>query len=140
MANEKIKGLGFHHISLYAADFDAAYKFYTEGLGLKLHATWGEGNGKIAMLDFGDGTILELFAGGPSNPAANARYIHLALRADDVEGAYQTALAAGAKTKSAPKVVPLASSPAKMTLQCAFVYGPMGEELEFFKVLSVENV
>lgn len=45
-------------------DFDASFKFYTEGLGMKFYTSWGEGNGKIAMLDLGDGGILELFAGG----------------------------------------------------------------------------
>ena len=49
MANEIIKGMGFHHVALKAVDFDAALKFYTEGLGMKFYTTWGEGNGKIAM-------------------------------------------------------------------------------------------
>ena len=62
MANEIIKGMGFHHVALKAADYESAYKFYTEGLGMKLYATWGEGDGRAAMLDLGDGGILELFA------------------------------------------------------------------------------
>ena len=44
-----------------------------------------------------------------------------------------TALAAGAKPKIAPKVAPLTSAPVRLTLNCAFVYGPSGEELEFFQ-------
>ena len=54
MANEIIKGMGFHHIALKALDFDAALKFYTEGLGMKFYTSWGEGEKKIAMLDLGD--------------------------------------------------------------------------------------
>ena len=57
------------------------------------------------------------------------------MNVDDVDAAYETALAAGAKPKSAPVVVPLDSYPVKLTLNCAFVYGPAGEELEFFKIL-----
>ena len=38
-------------------------------------------------------------------------------------------------TKIYPKVVPLDSEPYKMSINIAFVYGPSGEELEFFKEL-----
>ena len=138
MANEIIKGMGFHHIALKAADFDGAFKFYTEGLGMKFYTAWGEGDGKIAMLDLGDGGILELFAGGTEESEANQRYIHFAVKVDDVDAAYATAIKAGAKPKMEPKVVPVGSSPVNLTLNCAFVYGPCGEELEFFKVVSAE--
>ena len=138
MANEIIKGMGFHHVALQAADYDAAYRFYTEGLGMRLYSTWGEGSGRIAMLDLGDGGILELFACGQEAPAACPRYIHFAMKVDDVDAAYEAALKAGAKPKSEPKVVPLDSKPVKLTLNCAFVYGPGGEELEFFKIVAAE--
>lgn len=138
MANEIIKGMGVHHIALKAVDFDAALKFYTEGLGMKFYTSWGEGDNKIAMLDIGDGVILELFAGGSADMHP-AQYIHFAMKVDDVDAAYETALKAGAKPKSAPNVVPVNSAPVKLTLNCAFVYGPSGEELEFFRVLSAEE-
>ena len=136
MANELIKGMGFHHIALKAVDFDASLKFYTEGLGMKFYTQWGEGDGRIAMLDLGDGGILELFAGGAEG--ANTNYIHFAMKVDDVDAAYATALAAGAKPKSEPKVVPLNSAPVKLTLNCGFVYGPSGEELEFFRIVEAK--
>jgi len=138
MANKIISGMGFHHVALRAADFENAYKFYTEGLGLELYSTWGEGNGRIAMLDLGDGGILELFAGGTEEAEANQRYIHFAVKVDDVDAAYAAAIKAGAKPKSEPKVVPLDSHPVKLTLNCGFVYGPCGEELEFFKVIEAK--
>ena len=124
MANEIVSGMGFHHVALKAHNFDASLKFFTEGLGMKFFTMWGEG----------DGSILELFAGGPEE-AGEGRYIHYAMKVDDVDAAYNTAMAAGAKPKTAPKVVPLDSHPVKLTLNCAFVYGPSGEELEFFKIL-----
>ena len=138
MANEIVKGMGFHHAALAANNFEEAYKFYTEGLGMKLYATWGEGKGQIAMLDMGDGGILELFACGCDSEVKNPPYMHLALKVDDVDAAYETALKAGAKPKSAPKVVPLNSTPKKLTLNCGFVYGPSGEEVEFFRVVAAE--
>lgn len=135
MANKIISGLGFHHIALKAYNFEESYKFYTEGLGMAPVAGWGEGDGRIQMLDMGDGTILELFAGG-SEHAEVGRYIHLAMKCDDVDAAFEAALKAGAKVKSEPRTVPLDAQPKPMTLRVAFVYGPSGEELEFFKVVD----
>ena len=137
MANDIIKGMGFHHVALKTADLDASIAFY-EKLGMKFYTSWGEGDGRIAMLDFGDGGILELFAGGNADPQDNPKYIHFALRVDDVDAAYAKALEAGAKPKSEPKVVPLDSKPVKLTLNCGFVYGPSGEELEFFRIVKAE--
>lgn len=136
MANEIIKGMGFHHIALRATDFEASLKFY-QALGMKFYTQWGEGDGRIAMLDLGDGGILELFAGAPADMKPG-QYIHFAMKVDDVDAAYETALKIGAKPKSAPKVVPLASAPVKLTLNCGFVYGPDGEELEFFRILEAK--
>ncbi len=138
MANEIIKGMDFRHIALAAVDFEKSLKFYTEGLGMKLYAIWGEGDGRIAMLDMGEGGIVELFAGGKPAERKKSGYIHLALRADDVDAAYKRALEYGAEEKSAPNVVPLNSTPVKLTLNCGFVYGPSGEEIEFFRVISAE--
>ena len=137
MANEIIKGMGFHHSALKVRDLDEAIAFY-EKLGMKFYTSWGDGNGRIAMMDFGDGGILELFAGGNDNETVDAKYIHLALRVDDVDEAYGIALKAGAKPKSEPRVVPLDSKPVKLTLNCGFVFGPSGEEVEFFRVVSAE--
>ena len=137
MANEIIKGMGFHHSALKVRDLDEAIAFY-EKLGMKFYTSWGEGNGRIAMMDFGDGGILELFAGGNDNETVDSKYIHLALRVDDVDEAYGIALKAGAKPKSEPRVVPLDSKPVKLTLNCGFVFGPSGEEVEFFRVVSAE--
>ena len=137
MANDIIKGMGFHHVALKTPDLDASIAFY-EKLGMKFYTSWGEGDGRVAMMDFGDGGILELFAGGNDNETVDAKYIHLALRVDDVDEAYGIALKAGAKPKSEPRVVPLDSKPVKLTLNCGFVFGPSGEEVEFFRVVSAE--
>ena len=64
MANEIIKGMGFHHVALKATNFEESLKFFTEGLGMKFYTQWGEGDGRIAMLDLGDGGILELLLAG----------------------------------------------------------------------------
>ena len=132
--NKKITGMGFHHIALKAADFEKSLDFYTNGLGMTPVLSWGEGNGRITMLDMGNGDIVELFAGGGDEFAKVGKYIHFAMGVDDVDAAYDAAIAAGAVSKTAPKDAPLNSQPYKVTLRVAFVYGPDGEELEFFKM------
>lgn len=135
MANEKIKGMGFHHIGLKVADFEKSVDFYENGLGMKKFASWGEGDGRVQMLDLGDGGILELFAGGGDHLSNSGKWVHFAMKVDDVDAAYATALAAGAESLIPPKVVPLDAKPEKLTLNIAFVKGPDGEELEFFKLI-----
>ena len=54
MANEKICGIGFHHIGLKTKDLARSVAFY-EALGMKEIVRWGEGEKEIVMLDIGDG-------------------------------------------------------------------------------------
>lgn len=61
MANEIIKGMGFHHMALYVSDFDKSLSFYQK-LGMKVYTAWGQGADRIALLDTGDGSMLEVFA------------------------------------------------------------------------------
>lgn len=132
MANEIIKGMGFHHIGLKAANFEKSLAFY-KALGLKEVVRWGEGEKTIAMLDLGDGGRIELFANGGDEFAECGKWVHFAVCVEDVEHAYNVALAAGATPHIAPKVVPLDSSPEKISINIAFVKGPDGEQVEFFK-------
>ena len=94
MANEIIKGMGFHHMALYVSDFDKSLAFYQK-LGMKVYTAWGEGANRIALLDTGDGTMLEVFAKPGQEFAAQGRWQHLALHVENVESALQTALSAG---------------------------------------------
>lgn len=132
MANDIIKGMGFHHIGLKAADFEKSLAFY-KALGLKEVVRWGEGEKTIAMLDIGDGGRIELFANGGDEFAECGKWVHFAMKVDDVQKAYDTAIAAGATPHILPKVVPLDSTPEKIIINIAFVKGPDGEQVEFFK-------
>jgi catechol 2,3-dioxygenase-like lactoylglutathione lyase family enzyme len=132
MANDIIKGMGFHHIGLKVADFAKSRAMYN-ALGMKEICGWGEGDSEIIMFDLGDGGRLELFAGGGDFLSKEGKWLHFAMKVDDVDAAYETALKAGFAPKTAPKVVPLNSWPAPISINIAFVVGPDGEELEFFK-------
>ena len=131
MENTVIKGAGFHHLALYASDFDKTMDFYLKGLSCGYVRGWGEGKGRVAMIDFGGGNLLEVFAKGSSAEQQNARFIHLAIATTDPDGAYEAALKAGAKPVDPPKDVAIqAEEP--MPVRIAFVKGPDDEILEFF--------
>ncbi len=135
--NNKIPGMTTAHLALKASDFEKSLKFYTD-IGMEPYVSWGEGDSHIALLKFGNGGMLELFAGGKKSEGDSGdagKYIHFAYQVEDVDAAYKTALDAGATSKIAPKIVHLDSKPEKISINICFVYGPDGEELEFFKVV-----
>jgi catechol 2,3-dioxygenase-like lactoylglutathione lyase family enzyme len=133
MANKKISGAAFHHVALRTTDLERSVKFY-KALGMEEIVRWGEGTFEIVMLDIGDGGRIELFANRGVDYPAEGRWQHFAISVDDVVAAYELALSLGAKPLIAPKIAPLDDArPAPMSIQVAFVEGPDGEQLEFFK-------
>jgi len=57
---------GFHHVAIRAVDFDETIRFYTEGLGFRVHFPFSV-PGRIdraAFLDAGDGRFIEVFGPG----------------------------------------------------------------------------
>lgn len=124
--------MGFHHIALKCKDIEKSLAMY-RALGMTEVVRWGEGEKLIVMLDVGDGGRIELFANGSDEFAENGKWQHFALCVDDVDAAYERALAAGFVPHVLPKTVPLESSPDKITINVAFVKGPDGEQLEFFR-------
>ncbi|MCQ2431582.1 MAG: VOC family protein [Clostridia bacterium] len=132
MANKVISGCGFHHIGLKVKDYEKSIAMY-RALGFEEIVGWGEGDHEIRMFDLGDGGRLELFAGGGDFLSETGKWLHFAMKADDVEAAYNKAIEVGFKPKTAPKLVALDSRPEKISIMCAFVVGNDGEELEFFK-------
>ena len=135
MANEIIRGMKFHHIALMAKDYEKSKAFY-RALGLKELVSWGSGADAVCMLDLGDGGRIELFARGDDSYSESGKWLHFAVQVDDVEAAYACALAAGAESLTPPKIAHPDSHPYAMTLHIAFVKGPDGEQIEFFKELK----
>ena len=129
-SNDAIGGGAFHHVAIQVADFDAAVRFYTEGLGFTEKVRWGDGDGRAIMLDGGDGTCVELFAGGDADLPA-APILHIALCTDDVDAAIARVRAAGAEITVEPKDVDIPSDP-PLPVRIAFCKAPTGETIEFF--------
>lgn len=132
MINSKIENVGIHHIALAASNFEKSMKFYTEGLGLSQTAIWGEGDRRVALLDIGNGVCIELFANGTKEVQMDAKFVHLAFSTTDPDSAFKNALDAGATSHREPMDVTIESEP-PMPVRIAFVKGPDGELLEFFK-------
>ena len=123
---------GFHHIGLKCADIDKSIAMY-EALGMKEVMRWGEGDGLVVMLDLGDGGRLEMFANGSDEFSPNGKWIHFALKVTDVEAVYRQALEIGFTSRMEPTILPLSTKPEPTPVHIAFVYGPDGEQIEFFK-------
>ena len=140
MSNDIIKGLGYAHMAIAAKDFDKSLTFY-KALGMKVYTQWGEGDSRIALLDTGNGDLIELFAKPDLNTDKVATtadvnpFLHFAFSAQNVDEAYRIALEAGATPLKPPAELPLKAHPICLTLRIAFVKGPSGEELEFFKTV-----
>jgi glyoxylase I family protein len=133
--NTVLSGAGFHHIALRSRDFDRSLAFYRDRLGFALAHQWGEGAGRIALLDIGDGNYVELFASAPGQTPDVAGpippawpYFHLAFRSSDVDSDIERVRAVGCKITMEPKSVDVNGK----TIRVGFFLGPDGEVLEFF--------
>jgi glyoxylase I family protein len=146
---------GFDHFAIRAYDIDATLAFYTSGLGFTRVHEWtapGVVN-RCVFLDAGDGRLLELFDGASTVPGAapaplvdlpvptveergeRAAIVHVALRSDDVDGAYRRALDHGATSALAPLDLEqhgLDGYP-DGTIRIGFVRGLDGETIEFIQ-------
>lgn len=134
MANKKIPNIGVHHLALASADYDKSLKFYIDGLGFEKVAEWGEGIGRVCLLDIGNGSHFEIFANGKATEEKDPKFVHFAFATTNPDTAYHNALVAGAASHTEPKTLDIPATP-PLPVRIAFVKGPDGELLEFFKVL-----
>jgi glyoxylase I family protein len=136
---------GFHHVAIRAVDFDETIRFYTEGLGFRVHFPFSV-PGRIdraAFLDAGDGRFVEVFGDGstvqaegrrrfPNEDRTEGALLHFCLRVADVDAAYARVMAAGAESRVAPGTRQLGADPL-VEVRIAFVTGPNGEVIELLQ-------
>jgi glyoxylase I family protein len=136
---------GFHHVAIRAVDFDETIRFYTEGLGFRVHYPFSV-PGRIdraAFLDAGDGRFVEVFGPGstvqaegrrraPEEERTEGALLHYCLRVADTDAAYARAIAAGALSRVEPGTRRLGEDPV-VEVRIAFVTGPNGEVIEFMQ-------
>jgi glyoxylase I family protein len=136
---------GFHHVAIRAIDFGETVRFYTEGLGFRVHFPFAV-PGRIdraAFLDAGDGRFVEVFGPGstvqaegrrrrPDEDRTEGAVLHFCLRVADTDASYARALAAGAVSRVEPGTRRLSEDPLA-EVRIAFVAGPNGEVIEFMQ-------
>lgn len=133
--NAAIGGGGIHHVAMKVKDFDASVKFYTQVMGFTPVMSWGEGSGRAVMLDSGDGSCVELFAGGSSEPRPEGAWTHLAFKSGNVDAAFERIRKAGVKVIMEPANVDVPSNPPR-TVRIAFFAGLDGETVELFSIVK----
>lgn len=122
-----IKGL--HHISMKCAtkeEFEKAKSFYLGLLGFSIVRQWPQG----IMIDLGN-TRLEIFCNGNGVKDLGA-IRHMAFATDDVEEIVAKVKDAGYEVFIEPKDIVIDSDP-EFHARMAFCFGPLGEQIEFFK-------
>jgi glyoxylase I family protein len=132
--NSVIAGCGTHHIAVQTRDWDASIRLYGDVLGMSVVAEFGSPERRIALLDAGDGSHVELFQPTASSPkpgdaATNDPVMHFALATTDARGAIERVRAAGYDVTMEPRDVSLGAIQATI----AFFRGPNGEIVEFFQ-------
>lgn len=129
--NKKIKGCGFHHVSLKVKDLEKSLEFYRK-LGFTERYSWGQDPKKTVLMDAGDSNYFEISQGEPDPSQVEGVYRHLALRVDDCESALETARSAGAEVTTETRDVTLPGEP-PLQIRIAFFKGPDGELIELFE-------
>ena len=125
MNNIKINGI--HHISMKCSknEFQKAYDFYVNLLGLKLYNKWENG----IMLKAGN-DIIEIFHNGEILPKGIIR--HFAFEVENTKKAIEEIRKNGYEIIIEPKEINLNGLKAII----AFIVGPIGEEIELFQPLN----
>ena len=118
-----------HHISMKCnteEEINKVKDFYITVLGLKIIREWQDG----FMIDTGNGYI-EVFTNADGEHRLGA-IRHFALLTDDVDMVAKKVKEAGYEVFLEPNDKVIMSDP-EYPIRMAFCFGPLGEQIEFFK-------
>ncbi len=125
---------GIHHVALKAfgsQEYEKTVSFYCDILKLPVVRVWGAAGSRGTMLDTGAG-LLEIFENGTDRPAQGPLR-HIAFAVEDVDACTEAVRRHGYPITVEPNDIVIESEP-PYPARIAFCIGPVGEEIEFFKV------
>ena len=125
---ERVSGLNHVSLKVPAEKYAETAAFYQELLGLKIVRVQDD----AVFLSCGN-TVVEILDGGEDAPRGGA-LDHIAFDVDDVDAMVRQCAAAGFAVTMQPKVHVFPGAP-PYEVYIAFIKGPAGEEVEFFKEL-----
>jgi glyoxylase I family protein len=132
MNNKKIGDGGIHHVALRVRNFEKSLQFYSQVLGFEERVRWNESPNRIALLDMGNRSYLELFEAFTRPNEKEDAFWHLAIRVNDVDSVFKMCREAGCESHVEPKSLNNLGG-TKINVRLAFVKGPDGELVEFFQ-------
>lgn len=119
--------IGIHHVSMKCSknEYNMVVDFYKRLLGLSVYKEWPTG----VLLNTGNG-YLEIFNDGEVLPKGVIR--HFAFQVNGIDEMINNLRINGVNVFIEPKNVNLNGLEARI----AFIYGPLGEEVELFEVFD----
>jgi glyoxylase I family protein len=128
-----------HHLAIQTRDWEESKRFYIELLGMEQVGGFQLPHREVIFLNMGGGDLIELFEPIkandyelPDHANESLAVFHFALAVEDVDAATERCRTAGYAVKIEPKILQLDGVHARL----AFIIGPNGEHIEFFKDLS----
>ena len=137
MPNNQILGdSGIHHFALRVRDFEKSIRFYSDVLGCVEKVRWNDAPKRIALLDTGNGSYVELFEGGMKSPTPEDAFWHIAFRVKDADTALERCRTAGCEIYVEPKTLTNLGGKG-VDVRLSFCKGLDGELIEFFQSESL---
>ena len=136
---QKLKQKGIHHVCLRVPDLHKTANFYRNAFDAQLVAEWGaEGKEDHAfILDLGTGDFLEIF--GSSEPFSLVKWQHVAIWTDDMEAAYERAVANGATVSTQPAISHIPTRSGQIVhMKYGFLTAPGGEIVELIQDVDAD--